>query len=55
MKVDVKKLPKGEAELQIELTHDELKPFVEKATKDISKDTKIAGFRPGMAPYDVLE
>ncbi|MDP2684285.1 MAG: trigger factor [bacterium] len=55
MKVDVKKLPKSELELQIELSHDELKPFLARATKDISKDTKVSGFRPGMAPYDVLE
>lgn len=55
MKVDVKKLPKSEVELQIEISHDELKPFLEKATKDIAKDTKISGFRPGMAPYDILE
>jgi len=54
MKVDVNKLPQGEVELQIELSQDELKPFVDRATKTLSKETKVPGFRPGMAPYDVL-
>ncbi|XOU94342.1 MAG: trigger factor [Candidatus Kerfeldbacteria bacterium] len=55
MNVKVNKLPKSEVELVIELSQDELKPFIEKAVKDISKKTEIKGFRPGMAPYEVLE
>lgn len=55
MKVKVNKLPKSEVELVVELSREELKPFIEKAVKDISKKTNVKGFRPGMVPYEVLE
>jgi len=54
MNVKINKLPKSEVELVIELSQDELKPFIEKAVKEISKETNIKGFRPGMAPYKIV-
>ena len=54
MEVTSKKLAKGEVELKVELPVEELKPYLEQAAKNISSKQKIAGFRPGMAPYDVV-
>lgn len=43
------------AELTIEVSQDELKPYLEKAAADLSKQMKIPGFRPGHAPYDLVK
>ena len=56
MKVDVKRdIEKSEAELKIEVSADELKPFLNEAAKKLSKEKSIKGFRPGKAPVDVVE
>jgi len=55
MKCDIKKLPKSELELTIIVETDELKPFMEKAAQELSEKTKIEGFRPGKASYDVVK
>ncbi len=55
MNVEVKSLPKNQVELTIELTTDELVTHLEKAAQDISQELNIPGFRPGKAPYDVVE
>lgn len=55
MKVDIKKLEKGQVELTIELTVDEYQPFLEQAAQKISANTKIPGFRPGKAGLDVVK
>ena len=54
MKINRKSLPKSQLEFLIELTIDELKPFVDWAVEEISKNRKIAGFRPGKAPYEIV-
>ncbi len=48
-------LPKGQAELTVELTPEELEPYLKKAATNISQATKIPGFRPGTAPYEVVK
>lgn len=55
MKVTVQRVPKSQVELTIEVSVEEVKPFVEKAAVRISKEVNIKGFRPGKAPYDVLK
>ncbi len=55
MNADVKKLPKGKVEMTIELSSEELAPFLKKASARLSEKNKIAGFRPGLAPYDIVE
>ncbi|MFH1207802.1 MAG: trigger factor [Patescibacteria group bacterium] len=55
MKTSVKYLPKSRVELIVELSPDEMKPYQEQAAKSLSYGTKIAGFRPGKAPYDLVE
>ena len=54
MKISKKSLPKLQLELLVELTPDELKPYVEQAAIEISKNRNIAGFRPGKAPFDIV-
>jgi len=56
MKVDVKpNEEKSEVELKIEATAEELAPYVKDATKKLSKEKSIKGFRPGKAPVEVVE
>lgn len=55
MQVKVLKNEKSQVELEITVSAKEIKPSLEKATKNISKDVKIAGFRQGNVPYDVLK
>ncbi|NQT49508.1 trigger factor [Candidatus Kuenenbacteria bacterium] len=54
MKVTKSDLPKAQAELIVELSHDELKPYLENAAVEFSKNKKIQGFRPGKAPFDLV-
>lgn len=54
MKIDKNSLPKSQMEFIVELTADELKPFVDWAVEEISKHRKISGFRPGRAPYKIV-
>jgi trigger factor len=54
MNTDVKKLPKAEIEVNVELTPEEFQNDIEKAVAEISKGVKISGFRPGKVPFDVL-
>ena len=44
-----------EIEITVELSWDELKPYLDKASEKISEDVKVEGFRPGKVPYDVLK
>lgn len=54
MNVTVKNLPKAQAELTITVDIKEQKPHLEAAAKRISSEIKIPGFRPGLAPYDIV-
>jgi len=55
MQVSKKDLSKAEQELIIEVNSDELKPFLLKAARRLSQNMKIEGFRPGMAPYEIVK
>lgn len=55
MNVAKKDLPKSQVELIVELSFDELKPFIERGAENISREVKIDGFRPGKVPLDVLK
>lgn len=41
--------------LKIELSVEDLQPYLQKAVQRISKEVKIPGFRPGHVTYDVLK
>jgi len=55
MKTEINKLPKNQVVLTVEVTVDELKPFLAKAAAEISKEQKFAGFRPGKAPFEIVK
>ena len=55
MQVTKKDLPKSQLELNVELSVEELAPYIEKGAKKLSEEVKIEGFRPGKVPFDVLK
>jgi len=55
MKTDIKNLPKSQVEITIELSEEELKPYLERASERLASQSKIEGFRPGKAPYDIVK
>lgn len=55
MKIEIKNLPKSEVEILIELDLAEWGKFVDEAIKELGKEVKIEGFRPGMAPKEMVE
>ena len=54
MKSEVKKLPQSVVEILVEISVDELQPYLVKAAEKISQTAKIEGFRPGKAPYEII-
>lgn len=55
MKLEITKLPKSEIELNIEVPVEDWNVFLNEAAKDFSKEIKIEGFRPGFAPFNLVE
>jgi len=55
MKINKKELPKNQMELSIEIEPKEYQEFLEKTAQEMSKNSKIKGFRPGKAPYNLLK
>lgn len=55
MKIDIKQLPKSEVEMIIELDPIEWGKFVDEAIREMGREVKIEGFRPGMAPREMVE
>ncbi len=55
MKVDVKKIDNLKRELNFEVPKDRVQSALEEVFKDIGKEAKIKGFRPGKAPRHILE
>lgn len=54
MKVTREDLSKTEVKLTVEMTVDEMKPYVDAAAKRVAKEVEVKGFRKGKAPYEVL-
>ena len=55
MKVDIAKLSKSEIELKIEVPAQEWQEFFNETAKELSRELKIEGFRPGHAPAKLVE
>ena len=55
MNVTVTPKPKSKIGVQIELTNEEFAPFIQNAIQALASEVKLAGFRPGKAPRDVIE
>lgn len=45
---------KGQVEVKVEVSAEELKPFLEKAVNRLAKEIKVDGFRPGNVPSDIV-
>ncbi|MES0339586.1 MAG: trigger factor [Anaerolineales bacterium] len=54
MKIERQDLENRQAELQIEVASDQLQTAMQAAARRLSRGTKIPGFRPGKAPYEVI-
>lgn len=54
MITNLKKEKNSEAELQVELSAEDLKWYIQKAGQDIATATVLDGFRPGKVPLDIL-
>lgn len=54
MQYTVKDLPKNMKEIRVEFPAADLKPHMEAAATRLSQQTKIEGFRPGKASYEVM-
>ncbi|KKT88798.1 MAG: Trigger factor [Candidatus Moranbacteria bacterium GW2011_GWC2_45_10] len=52
---EIKKLPKSEVEIKVSVEWNDWKKYIDQAVADISKEIKVAGFRAGKAPRDVVE
>lgn len=52
---EIKKLPKSEVEIKVSVEWNDWKKYIDQAVSDISKEMKVAGFRAGKAPRDVVE
>jgi len=55
MNIAKKDLEKSQVELTVELSSEEMKPYVKLGAEKLSREIKIDGFRPGKAPYEVLK
>jgi len=55
MKVIIKKLPKSQIELEIEVPAEEFNGFINRATLNLSKNLEVKGFRKGKVPKEVVE
>ena len=55
MTTTINRLPKNTVELTFELTEDDLRPYLNRAAERLSRTRPIPGFRPGKAPYSVME
>lgn len=55
MKTTVTTLDDNKVRLEVEVSTDDLKPSLEQAARDLSRDVNIHGFRKGKVPRPVLE
>ena len=55
MKTDVEELSPTRVKLTIEVPFEELKPSLDKAYRDVSRQVRIPGFRPGHVPPRIID
>ncbi|MBC6460800.1 trigger factor [Actinomadura sp. HBU206391] len=55
MKTDVEELTPTRVKLTVEVPFDELKPNLDKAYKELSKQVRLKGFRPGKVPARLID
>ncbi len=54
MKIESQKLENHETKISVEVSAEEFEPLKIQAARKIAGQAKIAGFRPGKAPYDII-
>ena len=54
MKIETQELEGRQVELTVEVPDDRVQAAKRSSAKRLSKDTRIPGFRPGKAPYEVI-
>jgi trigger factor len=55
VKTDVEELSPTRVRLTVEVPFDELKPSLDKAYREVSRQVRIPGFRPGRVPPPVID
>ena len=55
MKHTIKKLPKSQVEIEIEVPSGELEDFISHAKEHLAEHLKVDGFRPGNVPKEMVE
>lgn len=55
MKAEIRKLPKSEIEIEIELSPEEFEKIFEDTVLALQRDLEIEGFRKGKVPREILE
>ena len=55
MKTDVEELSPTRVRLSVEVPFDELKPSLDKAYREVGRQVRIKGFRPGRVPPPVID
>lgn len=55
MKTDVEELSPTRVKLSIEVPFDELKPNLDKAYREVAKQVRVPGFRPGRVPPRIID
>lgn len=54
MHITVEKKPMSTADVTVELSVEEMQPFLEQAARHLSEHKPIPGFRPGKVPYAIM-
>ena len=54
MKIEKQALEDRQVELKVEVPHERLEGAMRAAARRLSQQTKIPGFRPGKAPYQII-
>ena len=55
MKTDVEELSPTRVKLTIEVPFDELRPSLDKAYREVAKQVRVPGFRPGRVPPRIID
>ena len=55
MKTDVEELSPTRVKLSVEVPFDELKPSIDKAYREVARQVRIPGFRPGRVPPRIID
>ena len=55
MKIESKSTENHEATFEVSVTAEEFQPYKQQAARKMAAQAKIPGFRPGKAPYDIVQ